>query len=364
MSYFFILSSMLLALPHQSGSSQAGVVQVLESDELGEADIHASGELHRLEGKQTVLLTVDGEIERPPSSIVRRADLDNSDQRWQVSSDGFVQEGELDVHHHHHYGASAGDVEAHRIESDQNQAAFLEDMPKDEEFVQKQDEEPKDSKGSLETKEQEGAPTEVVQVPLELKAVHQSHWVTCGGHKAPSCQKCTTTNATGHATFDKKADFCHGDCHWNHTLETCVDAVPDTPQAVSDGPHKTSTSVPDLLDPRITAKDVEVIEHAAEEAIDQENKEMAEAHMKETLGKEAEVDVHRDSPTRGKSVWFVLTIIFSIILGICAIASCAALLVFGLWHPPSKGDGLMEHDANAEDYGEEHDVATAGQGMF
>merc|ERR1719217_907263 len=50
------------------------------------------------------------------------------------------------------------------------------------------------------------------QVAATTTKATSTAWVSCGGHRAPSCAVCVTTDATGQTVFDHGFEWCHGDC--------------------------------------------------------------------------------------------------------------------------------------------------------
>lgn len=190
-----------------------------------------------------------------------------------------------------------------------------------------------------------------IQTDKSSKQSLATPWVTCGGHKAPSCQACTTTDSNGQTVFDHGIEWCHGDCQYAqgacHPKGTIT--VQGTVQGTARAYHST-TSLPDLLNPNITAYDAATINNAADSAIREENLEAAEKQRKEEEALEAE-------KFSWSKFWLVVIISFSVILGICAVVSLIALCVFCLMGTPGpapkdaddEGEGFMDGEENAEE---------------
>jgi len=183
-----------------------------------------------------------------------------------------------------------------------------------------------------------------------------SAWVTCGGHKAPTCTACVTTNAQGQTVFDHGAEWCNGDCVYHngqcHTQGTVT--VSGVTQGASMG-YSTSPK-PDILNPNITEKDEKIINDAATDAIREENLEAAEKQRAE------EEEAESKKFSWGK-FWLIVIISFSVILGICAIVSIVALFVFCFMGTPGpEGKGVDdEGEALAEAQGEGEGAEKAGE---
>jgi hypothetical protein len=180
-----------------------------------------------------------------------------------------------------------------------------------------------------------------------------ANWVTCGGHKAPSCEQCTSTDSSGKTVFDHGGEWCNGDCiygsesggslkcHLAGNANVIANAGPSLGHA---------TPLPDILNPAITDKDTGVINDAATDAIAEENAEAAAKLQKEEEGE------------GGGKFWLIVIITFSVILGICAIVSVVALAVFCFMSSPEddklqgqeddEGEALMEGEEEGEE-GEE-----------
>jgi hypothetical protein len=184
-----------------------------------------------------------------------------------------------------------------------------------------------------------------------LEQGDRADWVTCGGHKAPSCAVCPMTDSTGQTVFDHGIEWCHGDCVYAgsqcHPLGTIT--VSGTAQG-SAVPYSSTTEIPDILNPNITANDASVINKAAEASIREENMEAAEKMRAEEEAREAK------KFSWGK-FWLIVTITFSVILGVCALVSIVAFCVFYFMATPGPAgkdeddEGEALADADGEDAG-------------
>jgi len=156
-----------------------------------------------------------------------------------------------------------------------------------------------------------------------LQLGERADWVTCGGHKAPSCAECPTTDSTGQTVFDHGVEWCHGDCVYAdskcHRVGTIT--VSNNASQGSAIPYSSTTEVPDILNPNITTDDNKVINEAASASIREENMEAVEKMRAEEEAREAK------KFTWGK-FWLIVTVTFSVILGVCAIVSVVAFFVF------------------------------------
>lgn len=171
--------------------------------------------------------------------------------------------------------------------------------------------------------------------------------VTCGGHKAATCKACTTTDETGQFVFDHGHEWCHGDCVYHQGECHDVGTVTvDGTVHVSAG--HAAAPVPDLLNEALTPEDKDVIKVAAEDAVVEEQKEKDIKEEEEEEGVEAE-------KFEWKKFWLVVIICFSVVLGICALVSCVAVIVLCFMPKPelplSKEELLAE--ANAPEEAEE-----------
>lgn len=171
----------------------------------------------------------------------------------------------------------------------------------------------------------------------------ESTHVTCGGHKAPTCKLCPTTDDKGESVFDHGHEWCHGDCvyHQGECHDEGTITVDGTVH-VSQG-HST-TPIPDLLNEAITPEDKEIIQKAAADAVVEEQKE-------KDLKEEEEKDAVEDEKFQWRKFWLVVIICISVVLGICAIVSIVAVVVLCFMNkpelPPSKEE-LLDEDVPGE----------------
>merc|ERR1719321_881269 len=96
-------------------------------------------------------------------------------------------------------------------------------------------------------------------------------WVTCGGHRAPSCDACPSTDSSGRTVFDHGSEWCHGDCIYHD--QKCRKSGTVDVAGIKTGKvlGYATTPVPNLLNPKITKEDERTIDNAAEAAIREEN---------------------------------------------------------------------------------------------
>jgi hypothetical protein len=189
-----------------------------------------------------------------------------------------------------------------------------------------------------------------------------STWITsCGGHKAETCEKCPTTNSEGNTVASQGGDWdhsmCNGDCEYNPGDGKChkKGTMTITGTVAGTATQWSTSPVPDLLNPNMTQKDDEVVDEAAGAAIKEENIEAAEKQRQEEEDSE-------NKKFSWSKFWLIVIITFSVILGICAIVSVVALVVFcfmGNQGPAGKDD--EEGEAFADDAGEEADGDDAGE---
>lgn len=165
--------------------------------------------------------------------------------------------------------------------------------------------------------------------------------VTCGGHRAANCAACPTTNSAGHTVFDHGSEWCHGDCQYHEGACKAGGEVAAEPAVANDA--GSAEPVPDLMNPAMTPADKEVANEAAADAIKEQTIEKKE--------KEKAKNEEKDGFDMGK-FWLVVIIIFSVILGICAIVSLIALAVFCLMANPDEKDVPLVGGDEAEDEGE------------
>lgn len=187
-------------------------------------------------------------------------------------------------------------------------------------------------------------------------------WVTCGGHKAPSCSACPFTDSIGMVVTDHGSDWCHGECRYfagscqrkgdvakgSNAPVVQSDAPASAPVRSQSGESHTSgthstTPIPDILNQTITAYDKQIIEQAADNAIREENLEAAErlrAQKKEQESKK----------WTWSKFWQVAIVTFSAIMGVCAVVSIA--MFFGVALFGQKGK-------NVDDYDEDEGLADA-----
>lgn len=162
----------------------------------------------------------------------------------------------------------------------------------------------------------------------------KASWVSCGGHKAPNCDACTKTDATGSTVFDHGGEWCHGDCAYDGACKVKgTISVNGTVQGEALG-YSTSPA-PDLLNPEMTPEDTAAVNTAAEDAIKEENIESADKTKKEEEAAE-------DAKFSMGKFWLLVIVVFSVMLGVCAIVSVVALVVFCLMAnpgpPPAKDE--------------------------
>jgi len=216
-------------------------------------------------------------------------------------------------HHNHHVGS----VQKH-------QHANM-----DDELLQKKAREDPDGPA-----DDEQAGTDVVGASSTDPADPRASWVSCGGHKAPNCDACTKTDATGATVFDHGGEWCNGDCAYDGACKvkgtiTVNGTVPGEALGYS------TSAAPDLLNPEMTPEDTAAVNTAAEDAIKEENIEAADKTKKEE--EEAE-----DAKFSMGKFWLLVIVIFSVILGVCAIISVVALIVFCLMANPGPPPGKDE----------------------
>lgn len=183
-------------------------------------------------------------------------------------------------------------------------------------------------------------------------------WVTCGGHKAPSCSLCTTTDDKGQVVNDRGSEWCNGDCMMSHgkcearpenSPAPAAKATTPTPQPAQPAPAKEKK--PDILDPTITGFDKAVIDDAAEDAIKEEN---AEAAQKQ---EEAIKEAANGDGFDWNKFWLIVIVVFSVLLGICAIVSVVGVCVLCYYGTPTKDIGEGTALAEEVDAGEGEDAA-------
>lgn len=166
--------------------------------------------------------------------------------------------------------------------------------------------------------------------------------ISCGGHKAASCEACPTTDSTGQTVANHYAEWCHGDCEYNPADSTCnkKGAVTVSGTHTVNASHTTSP-VPDLLNPNHTAEDTKVVEAATEAAIREERLE----------NKQKEEEKEESKKFNWNTFWLIVCITFGSIVAICCIASIvAAVVIYGM---PNAGKQLEEEgDADADAAGE------------
>jgi hypothetical protein len=153
--------------------------------------------------------------------------------------------------------------------------------------------------------------------------------VSCGGHRAPDCAQCPTYYQ-GDIHTSMGPDYCHHDCRWcssGGTAGVCINN--QTGVCASEGTISNDASTmpdlvkkqPDLLDPNMTARDENIVNDAAAAAIKEENLEAASRQR-------AEEEAAEEKKFSWSKFWLIVIITFSVILGICAIVSVVALVVF------------------------------------
>jgi len=178
--------------------------------------------------------------------------------------------------------------------------------------------------------------------------------VSCGGHTAPNCASCTTTAEDGGRTFNHLSDWCNGDCVYGtvagiaHKCHEKGTVTIDGTLHGSAAAGQSTSPVPDLLNPALTDEDKRIIEESAREAVRQEQLEkdgIDQEDMKSSIEK-----------TSLSNFWFIVIISFSVILGLCAITSLVAILVFLFMPKPempmTKEELLAEEVDSGADEGE------------
>lgn len=173
--------------------------------------------------------------------------------------------------------------------------------------------------------------------------------VTCGGHTAGSCGECPSTNAQGQTVMDHGAEWCNGDCEYKNNVCVAIGTV--TVDGTVQMAEAATTTLPDLLSEDITKKDEEVIDDAAQAAVKEQTLEKETKEEEEKEATEGDFDW-------GK-FWLIVIVTFAVILGLCALVSVVALIVFCFMPkpdlPPTKEELLADaaDDAGEEVYGED-----------
>jgi len=168
-------------------------------------------------------------------------------------------------------------------------------------------------------------------------------WVTCGGHRAPSCDACPSTDSSGRTVFDHGSEWCHGDCIYHD--QKCRKSGTVDVAGIEAGKvlGYATTPVPNLLNPKITKEDERTIDNAAEAAIREENMEGAQQQV-------AQEEALNNKKFSWNKFWLTACITVSVILGVCACVSACALCVyvFAPSRGPAKGEEDMDSDADGE----------------
>jgi hypothetical protein len=167
-------------------------------------------------------------------------------------------------------------------------------------------------------------------------------WVTCGGHKAPTCAACVSTDSEGRTVFDHGSEWCHGDCvyHPNKCHKSGTVVVDGTSKGVARGYD--TTPLPDLLNPVLSADDQRTIDNAAEAAVREENIEAAQTARDE----EEAIESKKFSWSK---FWLITCVTISVILGICACVSVCVLVVYFFMPTPGPPKGQEDDDSEDED---------------
>jgi len=211
------------------------------------------------------------------------------------------------THHNHHLG----NVQKHQHENI------------DDELLQKKAQEdpagPADGEGA-------GDASESKETSASDPADPKAAWVSCGGHKAPNCAACGKTDAGGANVFDHGGEWCNGDCAYDGACKVKGTITVNGTVAGEALGYSTSPA-PDLLNPEMTPEDTAAVNSAAEDAIKEENIESADKTKKEEEAAE-------DAKFSMGKFWLLVIVIFSVILGVCAIISVVALIVFCLMANP------------------------------
>lgn len=217
--------------------------------------------------------------------------------------------------------------------------------------------------------------TNQVQRTSDLtKRKRRAHRVSCGGHTAVNCEACPTTDAEGETVSSHGTYWCNGDCVYDiadrqcHTIGTFTTHNTTTVETDEDGitavkyvrpPRLDSASTkPDLLNPEITPVDREITRMAAEEAVQ-------EGKLERELAEEEEREGVRGEQFSWRRFWFIVIIVASTVLGLCALFSIVAVVVFLFMSKPhglrSPKEALLADEADSIE-GEEYDVAEGEDG--
>jgi len=232
-------------------------------------------------------------------------------------------------HHRHHRHRSTLEHEANYLEAgDRNEAS----MQKEEALF-----EARKLGAELMIEEREKSAI------AEAAPGDDDSWVTCGGHKAPTCQACVSTDSNGRTVFDHGSEWCHGDCVYHQKKCQKSGTVNNDGAAKGVARGYATTPLPDLLNPNMTQKDERTVDIAAEAAIKEENMEAA------SKAKQEEEEIKNKKFSWSK-FWLITCITVSVILGICACVSvCALVVYYGMPTPSAKGD--PEDDGSGEEGG-------------
>jgi len=186
---------------------------------------------------------------------------------------------------------------------------------------------------------------DVVLAQASEKLLRNTNRISCGGHDAVSCSMCTVdvTNGGG-CTEASPQGCCNGVCGWCQSSTSCVNASNAADAACQAGNSVVNAAVQPGLNmtaSQWTANDESVAETAAEAAINEENEESQAMERSQNKAK--------DKKFMAK-FWLYTIIIFSIILGACAIVSAVAFIVFCVMGVPGPAPQKLE-DENDEGEG-------------
>jgi hypothetical protein len=114
--------------------------------------------------------------------------------------------------------------------------------------------------------------------PYDPMGAEDGHWVSCGGHRAPRCRVCTVLDPNTGKPFedemgeplDKGPDWCRGNCKWIdgecQDNSRWVEHIEHNHGNATSGEHAT-TAIPDIINPKLTDTDEELVHMAAWRAI-------------------------------------------------------------------------------------------------
>jgi len=192
---------------------------------------------------------------------------------------------------------------------------------------------------------------DVVLAQASEKLLRNTDKISCGGHEAVNCSMCPADSANGGGCTSSEAGTspeacCNGVCGWCRSNSSCVPTATATDNACLAGDLVANAAVQpgiNMTASQWTANDDSVAEMAAEAAINEENEE--------SQAMEREQNKAKEKKSMAK-FWLYTIIIFSIILGACAIVSAVAFIVFCVMGVPGPAPQKFE-DENDEGEGED-----------